>query len=276
MLTRRLRKLVPLVVGIDSDQVRIELARSCDGTGSIVYILGDFMDCPFPPASFDLITSIAALHHMPADSALSRMRELLIPGGTLAIIGLARNGIIGLARNGIIDLPFELARAIATRLHTHRKGYWNHPSPMVWPPPLSYRQMRHIAAGDFPACSTAAICCGGIRCGGPSPPVRAVSSRCVGWVFRREGCGALHEVPQFGTEAGGRGPVHDVVVDGDGEVQNVVDDDLIIDCDGASAQSAHDDHKRRQCRGRDGESGTAGEHAYRTHLHGAGGQMHPL
>jgi hypothetical protein len=29
---------------------------------------------------------------------------------------------------------------------TDRKGYWNHPSPIVWPPPLSYRQMRHIAA----------------------------------------------------------------------------------------------------------------------------------
>jgi len=133
---------VPLVVGIDSDQVRIGLAGSLDGTGSMPYLLGDFMDCPFPPVSFDLITSIATLHHMPADSALTRMPELLKPGGTLAIIGLARSGIIG--------LPFELARAIATRLHTHRKGCWNHPSPIVWPPPLSYRQMRHIAAVRLP------------------------------------------------------------------------------------------------------------------------------
>ena len=70
------------------------------------------------------------------------MRRQLKPGGTLAIIGLARNGITG--------LPFELARTIATRLHTHRKGHWNHPSPMVWPPPLSYRQMRHIAAERLP------------------------------------------------------------------------------------------------------------------------------
>ena len=75
---------------------------------------------------------------MPADSALTRMRRQLKPGSTLAIIGLARSGIIG--------LPFELARTIATRLYTHRKGYCNHPSPIVWPPPLSYRQMRHIAA----------------------------------------------------------------------------------------------------------------------------------
>ena len=85
---------------------------------------GDCIDCPFPPASFDLITSSATLNHMPADSARTRMRELLKPGGALAIIGLARNGIIGLARSGIIGLPFELAPAIATRLHTHRKGYW--------------------------------------------------------------------------------------------------------------------------------------------------------
>ena len=77
---------------------------------------GDCIDCPFPPASFDLITSSATLNHMPADSARTRMRELLKPGGALAIIGLARNGIIG--------LPFGLPRAIATRLHTHRKGYW--------------------------------------------------------------------------------------------------------------------------------------------------------
>jgi hypothetical protein len=61
-----------------------------------------------------------------------------------------RSGIIGVARSGIIGLPFELARTIATRLHTHRKGYWNHPSPIVWPPPLSYRQMRHIAAVRLP------------------------------------------------------------------------------------------------------------------------------
>jgi hypothetical protein len=138
MLTRRLPKLVPLVVGIESDQVRIELARSLDSTGSIAYMLGDFTDCPIP-------TSLVRPDHLdrqapPHARGLGAHPDAQAtqPGSTLAIIGLARNGIIG--------LPFELARTIATRLHTHRKGYWNHPSPIVWPPPLSYRQMQHIAA----------------------------------------------------------------------------------------------------------------------------------
>lgn len=194
MLTRRLRKLVPLVVGTDSDQVRVELARSCDGTGSIAYMRGDFMDCPFSPASFDLITSIATLHHMPGglgahpDARATHTRQHA-GHHRPAPQRRHRSGPQRHHRSGPQRhhrrAPFELARAIATRLHIHRKGYWNHLSPMVWPRPLSYRQMGHIAADDFPACSIAAICCGGIRCGGPRPPVRAVSSRCVGWVIRR-------------------------------------------------------------------------------------------
>ena len=111
---------------------------------------GDCMDCPFPPASFDLITSSATLNHMPADSARTRMRELLKPGGALAIIGLARNGIIGLARSGIIGLPFELAPGYRHPAAHAPQGLLGHPSPIVWPPPLSYRQMRHIAAERLP------------------------------------------------------------------------------------------------------------------------------
>lgn len=84
------------------------------------------------------------------------------------------------------------------------------------------------------------------------------------------GCGAFHEVPQFGTEAGGGGPVHDVVVDGDGEVQNVVDDDLIIDCDGASAQSAHDDHEDASVGGAMANPAPPANMPAAVTLHGAG------
>jgi hypothetical protein len=79
---------------------------------------------------------------MPADSARTRMRELLKPGGALAIIGLARNGIIG--------LPFELAPGYRHPAAHALQGLLDHPSPIVWPPPLSYRQMRHIAAERLP------------------------------------------------------------------------------------------------------------------------------
>ena len=90
MLARDLRRLVAHVTGIDRDAASIDVARREDGGTGVEYVVGDFMTHPFEPGSFDHIASIAALHHMDAAAALHRMRELLAPGGTLAIVGLAR------------------------------------------------------------------------------------------------------------------------------------------------------------------------------------------
>ena len=75
MLARELRRVVPHVTAIDRDEASIDVARRQDDEG-IDYILGDFLTHPFQPASFDLIASIAALHHMDAAAALERMRGL--------------------------------------------------------------------------------------------------------------------------------------------------------------------------------------------------------
>ena len=48
------------------------------------------MDHDFEPASFDVIATIATLHHLPLSQALERFKQLLRPGGTLMIIGLYR------------------------------------------------------------------------------------------------------------------------------------------------------------------------------------------
>jgi SAM-dependent methyltransferase len=48
------------------------------------------MTWPFEPASFDLVASIAVLHHLPLRPALARFRELLAPGGVLAVIGIPK------------------------------------------------------------------------------------------------------------------------------------------------------------------------------------------
>jgi hypothetical protein len=39
-----------------------------------------------------MITLIAVLHQLDARTALDRLRQLLAPGGTLVIVGLARSG----------------------------------------------------------------------------------------------------------------------------------------------------------------------------------------
>ncbi|MEQ4720693.1 hypothetical protein [Nonomuraea sp. B19D2] len=62
-----------------------------------------------------------------AAAGLARMRDLLRPGGVLAIVGLARSAM----PNG---LPRDLAGIVVGTLHRAEKGHWQHPSPTVWPP----------------------------------------------------------------------------------------------------------------------------------------------
>lgn len=147
-LTRRLKHLVPHVTGIDRDERSIRLARAHPGATGVRYLQADFLTASFEPASLDLVTSIASLHHMDARAALRRMSDLLRPGGVLAVVGLAR-----------ASWPAELAAVIpaaaGTQLHqavsaVRRRRAAGRPAaayqpPVVWPPPLTYRDMRLLA-----------------------------------------------------------------------------------------------------------------------------------
>ena len=143
MLARQLRRIVPHVVAIDLDQPSIELAKNQSADGDIDYRHGDFLIYPFKLESFDVIASVATVHHMDAAVALARMRELLRPGGTLAIVGLARSRLPA-------ELPIEVAAVLANGLYRLTKAHWQHPSPTVWPPPASYADMRRLAARLLP------------------------------------------------------------------------------------------------------------------------------
>ena len=64
-------------------------------TGSGTVICGDFMATQdFAPESFDAITCVACLHHMPLETALIRMAELLRPDSILLVVGLSANRTI--------------------------------------------------------------------------------------------------------------------------------------------------------------------------------------
>jgi 2-polyprenyl-3-methyl-5-hydroxy-6-metoxy-1,4-benzoquinol methylase len=90
ILARKLRTRVAQVCAIDIDERSIESARRHDPAGEIDYLLGDFLTYPFRPTSYDFVVSVAALNHMDPETALKRMRNLLQPRGTLAIVGMAR------------------------------------------------------------------------------------------------------------------------------------------------------------------------------------------
>lgn len=142
MLARELAARVPQVVGIDKHEPSIALAREQGPEGRAEYVLGDFLGYPFPAGSFGLVSCVAALHHMDPAAALRRMAGLLAPGGVLVVSGVARPAPR--------DLPLDVAAAVANLGYRAARGYWQHPSPVVWPPPHTYRQIRALAEDVLP------------------------------------------------------------------------------------------------------------------------------
>jgi len=78
------------VVAIDADRQALTRARDTLTAQNLRFVHGDVMSHTFDEESFELVASIATLHHLPLEPALDRFKALLRPGGTLAVIGLYR------------------------------------------------------------------------------------------------------------------------------------------------------------------------------------------
>ncbi len=91
MLTRQLAASSNEVIGIDLHQPSIALARSSTSQSNVKYLLGDVMTHEFQPKSFDLVVSVAMLHHVDTGAALRRFRQLVNPGGRVGVIGISQS-----------------------------------------------------------------------------------------------------------------------------------------------------------------------------------------
>ncbi|MEP9394258.1 class I SAM-dependent methyltransferase [Gordonia sp. VNK1] len=141
LLAVELRERIPEVVAIDIDESVLDRARS-EAKG-IEWIRGDVMDHRFG-RTFDVVASVATLHHLPdLSAAFRRLSDLTSPGGTLVTVGLARPtrisehglGLLGVAQHRWLSL---------------RRGHWEHSAPTVWPPPHSYTEVRQCAMRELP------------------------------------------------------------------------------------------------------------------------------
>ncbi len=141
-LARELRRSVRHVSAIDGSADCINAARRQDPDSDIDYLLGDFRTFPFAPASFDLVVCVAALHHMDEAAALRRMVALLRPGGTLAVLGLARS-------RWPADLPRDAAAVIVNRAHLLAKDHGESCAPTV-APSHTYKALQRLAARTLP------------------------------------------------------------------------------------------------------------------------------
>lgn len=133
---------VPHVVALDVDRPVLERARARHDNRTIEWVHGDVLDAAFEAESFDAVVSVAALHHMDAAQALARFAQLVRPGGTVVVIGLAANAWS--------DMPLAALGMTSRLVLRLAHGSWSHSAPTCWPPPLTYREMKVLSARVLP------------------------------------------------------------------------------------------------------------------------------
>lgn len=89
-LARLLASRAGAVHGIDVDPTIVARAREfTDLAAPVTFTVGDALN-EIPPGPYDVITCVATIHHLPFSDALTCFRKHLAPGGSLVVVGLAR------------------------------------------------------------------------------------------------------------------------------------------------------------------------------------------
>ena len=130
------------VTGIDPHAASIADARAQGGEG-VTYVQDDVMTAELAPTGYDVVAAIAVLHHLPLEAGLVRVRDLVAPGGQLLVVGCAASDMPR-------DTLREAAAMVANQVDRLRHPQWEHASPTVWPPPVTYRQVATAARAILP------------------------------------------------------------------------------------------------------------------------------
>ena len=143
------------VDAVDSSTAMVETARR-RVPSNVHVVLGDVMEMSPPADSYDAITSISVLHHLPLPEALARLAGWLRPGGVLAGVALPRVDLprelpieaLGGAGNLILGAGFAgLRRAGAGRWYEVEPTHALMP---VTDPTLTVREVRRLAQKTLP------------------------------------------------------------------------------------------------------------------------------
>jgi SAM-dependent methyltransferase len=113
MLAARLAASIPVVVGLDlhREQVVGAAATYPDHAG-LRFEVGDVLTARVPGEPFDFVACSATIHHVDLPAGLARLRDLTAPGGTLVIVGLAKNSTpVDWILSGLSVPPARIARA---------------------------------------------------------------------------------------------------------------------------------------------------------------------
>ncbi|MFE4214288.1 methyltransferase domain-containing protein [Streptomyces sp. NPDC056844] len=89
-LARLLAGRAAAVTAVDSDPVITARAQELTPAALPVTFAVAEVPAGFPDGSYDVITCVATIHHLPFAQALAGFRRHLAPGGTLVVLGLFR------------------------------------------------------------------------------------------------------------------------------------------------------------------------------------------
>ncbi|WP_414944938.1 class I SAM-dependent methyltransferase [Amycolatopsis sp. cmx-11-32] len=113
---RRLAATGMHVEAIDRFGPMIDIAHAAGspGPGTISYRQADFLTEKLPTEAYDFVSCLASLHHVPFDT-VTKLRDALVPGGVLAVLGVGRPSSPADYARSIVASPINaLARAIVS------------------------------------------------------------------------------------------------------------------------------------------------------------------
>ncbi|HZC53481.1 MAG TPA: class I SAM-dependent methyltransferase [Mycobacterium sp.] len=144
LLVQRLAAVSRSVVGVDSDPSSVWRASArLESTGNASVELTPFETVEAGQRSFDLITFVASIHHLPLSESLQKARQMLRTGGELAVVGLSANkAIVDWAWSGLC-LP---AVRVGSWLHRERRNI----GVRVAEPHESLGEIRRVASDVLP------------------------------------------------------------------------------------------------------------------------------
>ncbi len=100
------------------------------------------MVLPLGAGSFDLVTAVAVLHHLPLRAGLTRLRDLVVPGGMLVVVGLYR-------ADGLVDAAWSAVGMVASLAMRCVRG-WHPMTARMASPEQTLREIRKEAGKLLP------------------------------------------------------------------------------------------------------------------------------